>query len=80
MCCWIDLEALYGGEPFVRLREGTPALRHVTRTNFCDIAVHRRGERVVVLSAIDNLVKGMAGQAIQNMNVMLDLPEHEGLL
>ncbi|MHC4410523.1 MAG: Asd/ArgC dimerization domain-containing protein, partial [Planctomycetota bacterium] len=76
----VDLSALYGGERFVRLREGTPTLRHVTRTNFCDIAVHRQGERVVVLSAIDNLVKGMAGQAIQNLNLMCGLEETAGLL
>ncbi|MEE8104909.1 MAG: N-acetyl-gamma-glutamyl-phosphate reductase [Planctomycetota bacterium] len=70
----------YGNEPFVRLRETTPALRHVARTNFCDLAVHRRGERVVILSAIDNLGKGMAGQAIQNLNAMCGLPETTGLL
>ncbi len=80
----VDVAALYEeryrDEPFVRMREGTPALRHVVRTNFCDIAVHRRGARVVVLTAIDNLVKGMAGQAIQNLNLMLGLPETTGLL
>jgi len=80
----VDVPALYeecyAGEPFVRLREGTPALRHVARTNFCDIAVHRRGERVVVLSAIDNLGKGMATQAIQNLNLICGLDETTGLL
>ncbi|MEM8884505.1 MAG: N-acetyl-gamma-glutamyl-phosphate reductase [Planctomycetota bacterium] len=76
----VDVAARYGGERFVRVREGTPALRHVARTNFCDVAVHRRGERVVVLSAIDNLVKGMAGQAIQNLNLMCGLEESTGLL
>lgn len=76
----VDIASLYLSEPFVRLREGTPALRHVVRTNFCDIAWHRRGERVVVLSAIDNLVKGMAGQAIQNLNLMCGLEETTGLL
>ncbi len=55
------------------------SLRHVARTNFCDVAVHRRGERVVVLTAIDNLGKGMAGQAIQNMNLLFDLEETAGL-
>ncbi|MHC4955932.1 MAG: N-acetyl-gamma-glutamyl-phosphate reductase [Planctomycetota bacterium] len=80
----IDVEALYreryASEPFVRMREGTPALRHVARTNFCDIAVHRRGERVVVLSAIDNLGKGMATQAVQNLNLICGLDETTGLL
>jgi len=79
----VDVQALfrerYAGEPFVRLRAETPALRHVVRTNFCDVAVHRRGERVVVLTAIDNLVKGMAGQAIQNLNLMCGLDETAGL-
>jgi len=80
----IDVAALYAehyaGEPFVRLRDGTPTLRWVVRTNFGDVAVHRRGARVVVLTAIDNLVKGMAGQAIQNLNAMCGLPETAGLL
>jgi len=70
----------YGGERFVRTRRDTPALRHVARTNFCDLAVHVRGARVVVLTAIDNLGKGMAGQAIQNLNLMCGLEETEGLL
>jgi len=79
----VDVDELfrerYANEPFVRVRDGTPALRHVARTNFADVAVHRRGERVVVLSAIDNLVKGMAGQAIQNLNLMCGLDETAGL-
>ncbi len=72
-------EQRYQDEPFVRLREGTPTLRHVARTNFCDIAVHQRDDRVVILSAIDNLGKGMAGQAIQNFNVVSGLPETAGI-
>jgi N-acetyl-gamma-glutamyl-phosphate reductase common form len=70
----------YGPEPFVRLRRDTPSLRHVARTNFCDLSVHQRGRRVVVLTAIDNLGKGMAGQAIQNMNILFGLDETTGLL
>jgi N-acetyl-gamma-glutamyl-phosphate reductase len=59
-----------------------PDLRGVARTNFCDIGVAFDGasKRAVVVSAIDNLVKGAAGQAIQNMNLMLGYPETEGLL
>ena len=59
-----------------------PDLRAVARTNFCDIGVtvDARSGRAVVVSAIDNLVKGAAGQAIQNMNLMLGYPETEGLL
>ena len=74
----------YADEPFVRLyRAGeAPDLAGVQRTNFCDIGVKLDAAtgRAVVVSAIDNLVKGAAGQAIQNMNLMLGLPETEGLL
>jgi N-acetyl-gamma-glutamyl-phosphate reductase len=70
----------YEREPFVRLRRETPTLRHVVRTNFCDVSVHQRGRRVVVLTAIDNLGKGMAGQAVQNMNILFGLEETLGLL
>jgi N-acetyl-gamma-glutamyl-phosphate reductase len=73
----------YGDEPFVRLyAPGTvPDLRAVQRTNFCDIGfVSSSGGRTLVLAAIDNLVKGAAGQAVQNMNLILGLPETEGIL
>ena len=79
-----DVAALYrlryGREPFVRLRKETPALRHVVRTNFCDLSVVQRGRRVVVLTAIDNLTKGMSGQALQNLNLLFGLEETAGLL
>jgi len=74
----------YAGEPFVRIYQAghVPDLRTVARTNFCDIGVtfDAATGRAVVVSAIDNLVKGAAGQAVQNMNLMLDMPETEGLL
>lgn len=77
-------ERRYAGEPFVRLYNPGhfPDLRSVARTNFCDIgvALDSKTGRAVVASAIDNLVKGAAGQAIQNMNLMLGFPETEGLL
>jgi N-acetyl-gamma-glutamyl-phosphate reductase len=77
-------ERQYAAEPFVRLfnPKHTPDLRGVARTNFCDIGVtfDARTKRAVVVSAIDNLVKGAAGQAIQNMNLMLGYAETEGLL
>jgi N-acetyl-gamma-glutamyl-phosphate reductase len=59
-----------------------PDLHAVARTNFCDIGVafDPRSGRAVVVAAIDNLVKGAAGQAIQNMNLLLGYPETEGLL
>lgn len=74
----------YRDEPFVRvLPEGElPQTKNVTHTNFCDLGVIQdsRTRRVLVFSAIDNLVKGAAGQAIQNMNLMFQRPETEGLL
>jgi N-acetyl-gamma-glutamyl-phosphate reductase len=77
-------EKRYAGEPFIRLYNPghTPDLRGVARTNFCDIGItlDARSGRAVVVSAIDNLVKGAAGQAVQNMNLMLGYPETEGLL
>jgi N-acetyl-gamma-glutamyl-phosphate reductase len=88
-----DLQGIYeqrfSKEAFVDvLPAGShPETRSVRGANFCRIAIHRpgNGKRVVVLSVIDNLVKGAAGQAIQNMNLMLGLPEtmalqHPGLL
>lgn len=74
------LAEAYAGEPFVTVFErGMPELDRVQRTNECHIAVADAGDRVVAVSCIDNLVKGAAGQAIQNMNLALDLPETMGL-
>src|SRR5262249_8935368 len=74
----------YAGEPFIRLYNAgsVPDLHAVARTNFCDIGVifDAATSRAVVVSAIDNLVKGAAGQAVQNMNLMFGFPETEGLL
>jgi len=73
----------YDGEPFVRiLPAGQFAnTRYVSGSNFCDIGlqIDHRNDRVVVTSAIDNLVKGASGQAVQNMNIMLGLDEKTGL-
>ncbi len=77
-------QSRYQGEPFVRLyRAGrAPDLHAVAHTNFCDLGVtfDAATGRAVVVSAIDNLVKGAAGQAVQNMNLMLGFAETEGLL
>jgi len=77
-------EARYAAEPFVRIYQPGhfPDLHAVARTNFCAIGVtfDARSGRTVVVSAIDNLVKGAAGQAIQNMNLLLGFPETESLL
>lgn len=65
---------------FVRLVDGSPDINWVKTTNFCDIGFAARGKQVVVFSAIDNLVKGAAGQAVQNMNLMFGLEETTGLV
>jgi len=65
---------------FVRLVQGSPDINWVKTTNFCDIGFAVRGKQLVVFSAIDNLVKGAAGQAVQNMNLMFGLDEKMGLM
>ena len=65
---------------FVRLIKGSPDINWVKTTNFCDIGFAVRGNQVVVFSALDNLVKGAAGQAVQNMNLMFGLEEKTGLM
>ncbi len=74
----------YAGKPLVRVLGGDrlPELQYVVETNFCDLgfALDETGKRLVVVSCLDNLGKGAAGQAIQNMNLMLGFPEEEGLL
>lgn len=76
-------ESVYTDEPFVDVLPagGAPATRDVRGSNVCRLAVHcpQGRETVVILSVIDNLVKGAAGQAVQNMNLMFDLPETRGL-
>jgi N-acetyl-gamma-glutamyl-phosphate reductase len=75
-------EQSYGGQPFVRLTgSALPEIKHVAHTNFCDIGwrVDASG-RAVLVSVIDNLLKGASGQAVQNMNVMLGLDQATGLL
>jgi N-acetyl-gamma-glutamyl-phosphate reductase len=74
----------YGQEPFVRLlgQERLPDTKNVVGTNFIDIAwrIDQRTHRIVIMSAIDNIVKGASGQAVQCMNLMLGLPETAGLI
>ena len=75
-------EDFYDGAPFVRLRDTIPQIKDVAYTNFCDIAFIRepRTNQLIIISTIDNLIKGAAGHAIQNMNIMLGLPEETGLV
>ena len=74
------LDAAYADAPFVRVRRDVlPATKYVSTTNFCDVAVRAAKGRVVCFSALDNVVKGASGQAIQNMNLMFGLDETAGL-
>lgn len=70
----------YGGEFFVRLVDGSPDINWVKNTNFVDIGWAAMGDTVIVFAAIDNLVKGAAGQAVQNMNLMFGVEERTGLI
>lgn len=75
------LASYYAGAPFVRVTDPAPKLKDVNHTNLCLISVHEGAPgRVLIVSALDNLVKGAAGQAIQNMNVALGFEETDGLL
>jgi N-acetyl-gamma-glutamyl-phosphate reductase len=73
-------EDFYRDSFFVRFVDGSPDINWVKTTNFCDIGFASRGRQLVVFSAIDNLVKGAAGQAVQNMNLMFGLDEKTGLM
>jgi N-acetyl-gamma-glutamyl-phosphate reductase len=74
-------EQAYADEPFVELTDAMPGVRDVRDTNICRISVNRdeRTGRVIVFGVIDNLWKGAASQAVQNLNLMLGLPEGEGI-
>jgi N-acetyl-gamma-glutamyl-phosphate reductase len=80
-----DLEELYRdayeGEPFIELAATPPGVRDVRETNICRISAHRdeRSGRIIVFAAIDNLWKGAASQAVQNLNLMFGLPEGQGI-
>ena len=77
-------QKMYGEEPFVRLLEpgSLPATQQVRGSNYCDISVNldERTGRLIIVAAIDNIVKGASGQAIQNMNLMCDFDEEAGLI
>ncbi len=84
----IEIEAIkdcyksfYQDDAFVRVLDTIPQTKWVSRTNFCDIGLtyDKRTKRLIIVTAIDNLVKGSAGEAIQNMNLMMGYPETLGL-
>lgn len=72
----------YKDSVFVRIKKGAPEIKYVSRTNYCDIGLFydQRVNRLIVISAIDNLMKGAAGAAVQSMNLMMGYPEPLGLI
>ncbi len=73
-------EDFYRAEQFVRVRRDAPAVKDVTGTNYCHVHAAQVKGTIVVFSAIDNIVKGASGQAVQNMNILFGLDETEGLV
>lgn len=73
------LRSFYENEPFVRVVEAVPATKHVLGSNFCDVTVRLVRGRLVVLSVIDNLIKGASGAAVQNFNLMHGFEETTAL-
>jgi N-acetyl-gamma-glutamyl-phosphate reductase len=71
--------SFYANEPFVQVRKDAPGVKDVAGTNYCHIFVTCVKGRIVSFSAIDNLVKGASGQAIQNMNIVFGIEETLGL-
>lgn len=69
----------YEHEPFVRITDQLPATKDVSGTNFCDITVRQAGSTIIIFSALDNLIKGASGAAVQNLNVMYGFPETTAL-
>ncbi len=72
---------VYSDEPFVQITTGLPEIKHVVGSNNCAIGykIDKRCKRIIIVSCIDNLIKGAAGQAVQNMNIMCGYDETEGL-
>ena len=74
------MRSFYEGKPFIRIVEHLPSTKDVTHTNFCDITVRKTRGQVIIMSCIDNLIKGAAGVAVQNFNLMCGFEETTGLL
>ena len=75
-----NLADFYSDEPFVRVTDILPTTKDVTHTNFCDISVRQSRDMVVIASALDNLIKGASGAAVQNFNLMFGFDETTSLL
>ena len=69
----------YSNSPFIRMRKVPPELKWVTGSNYCDINTKATKNKIIISSAIDNLIKGASGQAIQNMNILYGWNEQLGL-
>ncbi len=74
------IREFYTGKPFVRVRENLPTTKAVTHTNYCDITVRTTRGSVLIFSCLDNLIKGAAGVAVQNFNLMCGFDETTGLV
>lgn len=74
------IKSKYRGRFFVRVREDIPAIRYVTHTNFIDIAVFKKDDTAIIVTAIDNLLKGASAQAVQCYNIMQNIDEKTGLI
>ena len=77
----IRKNSFYKDAPFVRVREDLLETRYTRFTNYCDISIKidPRTKRIIITSTLDNLIKGAAGQAVQNMNIIFGLDQKEGL-
>jgi N-acetyl-gamma-glutamyl-phosphate reductase len=73
-------KTFYAKEPFVQVLNTAPMLKDVAKTNYCHIYPAVSRDKIVVFTAIDNLIKGASGQAVQNMNIMYGFEETAGLL
>lgn len=73
------LANFYKSQPYVRIVSHLPATKHVANTNYCDIAVRENGGWIILLSALDNLIKGASGAAVQCMNIMFEKEQTLGL-
>ena len=69
----------YIEEPFVKLTDENPDLKQVVNTNKCLLHLEKHQDKLLIISALDNLLKGASGQAVQNMNIMYGWPEESGL-
>lgn len=75
-----ELHKFYKNEPFVRVTDQLPTTKDVSGTNFCDVSVRQCGSTIILLSALDNLIKGASGAAVQNFNLMNGIDETMGLV